>query len=77
MRLDQLMEKNRFEELKAVFRFISTCSPEELAHIMAEIRCVHDNILVFNEDTKLLAKVESVCINGECVQLNLEREVKE
>lgn len=70
--LSEMMKKNRFNELKAVFRFIDTASVDEVAQIVAEIRVCHDNILAFNAENKSLRKVESVSVNGDCVQLNLE-----
>lgn len=69
--------QNRHEQLLAICNFIPTCNLEELAFIIAEIRCWHDNLLAFNPDTKLLAKIASVSINGECIQLNIEEELKE
>lgn len=72
MDLAEMMDKHRFEEIKAVFRFIDNASLEELAHIISEILVCHDNILVFNKKHKSLDKVKSVSINGECIQLNLE-----
>lgn len=72
MKLSIMMENLRKKELNAVMAFINTSSIEECAHIIAEIRCVHDNILAFNRDTRLLAKVECVSVNGECIQLNIE-----
>lgn len=72
MKLDKMIEEHREKELKAVFWFINHASVEEVAMIISEIRVRHDNILVFNEQHKSLDKVKSVCINGECVQLNLE-----
>ncbi len=71
MKLKKMMDDHRFEELKAVFRFIDGASIEEVAEIIGEIRCCHDNILVFNKNHKSLDKVESVHINGESIQLNL------
>ena len=66
------MKTNREEEMKAVYRFIDTCNIEEIAKILEEIRGCHDNLLTWNKETRLLAKVERVCINGECIQLNIE-----
>ena len=73
MNLKELIENNRKEEMKAICHFIDTASLKELATIIAEIRCCHDNILAFNQDTKLLAKIESVGLNGEAIQLNIEK----
>lgn len=74
MSLDQFFKNIRKEELKAMYKFIYMCDVEELASIIEEIRCVHDNLMALNEDTRLLAKIESVSINGECIQLNIEKE---
>lgn len=65
------------EELKAVYRFITTCNTVELLSIVEEIRCYHDNLFTWNEDSRLFAKVESVCLNGECIQLNIEKDVSD
>jgi len=72
MKLDEMMKKNRTQELKAVYKFIDGATIEEIASIIEEIRIFHDNILVFNQKHKSLDGVESVSINGECIQLNLE-----
>jgi len=72
MKINELMESNRKKELIAICRFICTCDCDELRTIIEEIRCFHDNLLCFNSTTGSLSKVESVCINGECLQLNLE-----
>jgi hypothetical protein len=74
MSLEQLKKNNRHKELVAVYEFIEKATVEEVAGIIAEIRTCHDNILVFNQKHKSLDKVESVTINGEYVQLNLELE---
>lgn len=69
--LSKLMEQNRIEEFRAVCRFIATADIHTLARIVEEIRCVHDNIIAFNFETKLLCNVDSVSTNGESIQLNL------
>ena len=72
MSILHLMEENREKELIAIFRFIDKASPLELARIISEIVVCHDNLLAFNEKIKSLDHVKSVCLNGECIQLNLE-----
>ena len=72
MSLNKMMKDHREQELKAIYEFINQASVEEIAQIILEIRACHDNILVFNENNKSLDKVNSVCINGDCIQLNLE-----
>jgi hypothetical protein len=72
--LNELMENNRADEMKAIMRFIDTCHIDELARIVEEIRCCHDCLFAFNEETGLLAKIESICINGEAIQMNIENE---
>jgi hypothetical protein len=69
--------RHRKEELIAVYAFIATCDYEEIATIVEEIRCVHDNLFTFNPNTKSFDKVESVCINGESIQLNIEKECED
>lgn len=71
-RLDEIQKKHRLEEFKAVCRFINTCELEELSRVLEEIRCCHDNLFVFNDTISSLDKVESVSINGDCIQLNLK-----
>lgn len=68
----ELRDKNRINEMKAICRFICTCNVYELAIILEEMRCYHDNLSAFNPCTKLLCKVKTVSINGEYVQLNLD-----
>lgn len=72
MGLDKLMEENREKELRAIYRFIATASTEELASIIAEMHCIHDNMLVFNRKHKSLDRVELIGVNGECIQLNVK-----
>lgn len=74
MSVHVIMKKNRKEEMKAICKFIDSADFEELAIIVEEIRCCHDNLMAFNPDTGLLAKIESICLNGECLQLNIEKE---
>jgi len=72
----QIMDRNRLEELRAICRFIATCDFNELGVIVEEIRCVHDNLYAFNFETKLFCKVDSICISGESIQLNLEENMR-
>lgn len=41
--------------------------------LIAEIIDMHDNILVWDEDSKRLKKVECVSLNGDCIQLTIEK----
>lgn len=68
----ELREANRADEMKAVLQFIDTCDFEELARIVEEIRCCHDCLMVFDSESKTVKKVESVGLNGETIQLNVE-----
>jgi hypothetical protein len=77
MNISEMMDEHRQKEIIAICSFINHANLYELAMIIEEIRCCHDNILAFNFDTALLAKIESVSINGECIQLNIEREEME
>jgi hypothetical protein len=77
MSVAKLTKSNRREELKAICRFIETCDLEDLVRIIEEIRCVHDNLIAWNEDTHLLAKVESTSINSEFIQLNITKDLNE
>lgn len=72
MSVAKLREDNRKAEMKAVCQFIDTCDFDEIATIIEEIRCVHDNLYAFCPTRKFMAKIESVCINGESIQLNIE-----
>jgi hypothetical protein len=72
MNIAELKRSNRKAEFAAVCRFIDECDYEEVAHLLEEIRCCHDNLFAWNRDTKLLAKIESVSVNGEAIQLNIE-----
>ena len=67
-----MLQEHKDKELKAVMRFIDKASPLECAKMIQEIICVHDNLLAFNPNTRLLCSVESVSLNGECIQLNLD-----
>lgn len=67
----------RNEELKAIYKFIESADVYELGSIIEEIRCCHDNLLAFNRDTGLLARIESVSLNGDAIQLNIEEDNSE
>lgn len=73
--MDKILNwSNRKVDFVNVCRFIEHASTHELACIIEEIRCVHDNLIAWNEDTRLLAKIESVGINGDGIQLNIAKE---
>lgn len=74
MRINDLMDTNRREELHAILRWIDGANFEELAKIVEEIRCCHDCLFAFCEDRKFVAKIESICLNGESIQLNIEKD---
>lgn len=63
--------KHRRIKLEEVMAFIDSADDEELYKIIEEIRCVHDNLMVFDMRKKELIKVESTCLNGEGIQLNV------
>ncbi len=60
----------RKNELKAICRFIESAHLEELYQIIQEIRCCHDNLMVFDHETKHLFRIESISLNGDAIQLN-------
>jgi hypothetical protein len=66
------MTAARKQEMRPIFKFIATASPEECALIIEEIRCVHDNIGTWNEAELTSHDVKSVCLNDGCIQLNVE-----
>jgi hypothetical protein len=68
----ELLKKYRKDTLIELYRIIATLDFDEMLSVIEELRCVHDNLMAFNPDTGLLAKIESVCLNGECIQLNIE-----
>lgn len=68
-----IMEENRKEEFRAVCRFIERADLEYIAKMIEEIRCVHNNLIAFDVMNSRMSKIESICINGECVQLTLEK----
>lgn len=70
--LKNLFKRHDKEQFVAVCRYIAKADYETIAHLLAEIICVHDNLIVWNEKHKTLDSVESVSINGEAVQLNLQ-----
>jgi len=72
MRINELMDNNRREEWKAIARWIDTANITELAIMIEEIRCCHDNLLAWNEEHKCLDKVQTISINGGSIQLNLQ-----
>jgi hypothetical protein len=59
------------ELFKAVMRYIATANPETLGKIVNEVLMLND-ILVFDRDMKSLKSVESVCMNEDAIQLNIE-----
>lgn len=73
MKIDELMKKNRLEELKAVCRWIMDADHKEIATVLAEIRTIHDNLYVFCPESKFYSKIKSVTLRGEDIELNIER----
>lgn len=74
--IPDLVQGLRKAELRNICDFIDSSNSYELGIIIDHIKCSHDNIMVFNHQTKLLAKVDGVSINGDCIQLNIESENK-
>ncbi len=72
MSIAETLKKHRLDEFRAVCEWIEKANTKELFLIVEEIRCCHDNLMVWNEKTKSLDKVESLTINDEYIQLNLE-----
>ncbi len=72
LKMNKSIQSFRQEELKAIYRFIDSADWDELALIIGEIIVCHDNLMVFDRDTKTLKNVREVCINGESIQLNVE-----
>lgn len=69
----------RKEQAKAVYRFIEHATPEELFSIILEIQTVHSGsgkgyLMVWNEKHKCLDEVESICMNGPGIQINVDTE---
>lgn len=50
---------------------IERCDAEQAGAIVNEVLMIH-SILAFNPVTKHLDIVESVCMNGDAIQLNIE-----
>lgn len=71
-KLSTIMTDNRLQEFKAVCKFIERADTKTLALLIAEIQCVHNNLIVWNPTTKHLDDVESVSVNDGAVQLNLK-----
>ena len=64
--------KSRSKTLRLIFEFIDKASWEELRDIIAEIRCVHDNLFVFNQEDGCVRPVDSVFITDQGIQLCVE-----
>ena len=69
--MNDSIQSFRERELRAIFRFIDNSHPSELAEIVAEIIVCH-GLMVFDPIAKTLKNIETVCINGETLQLNSE-----
>ncbi len=69
--MEYKITKKEAEKLKPIFQFISECSLESCALITNEILMLHP-MLSFDVTGKRLISVESVSINAQAIQLNLE-----
>lgn len=58
-------------ELKEALEFVKYCTIEQAAEVAQALTEFH-SILVFNKHYKCLDCIESVSINGDSIQLNLE-----
>lgn len=61
------------DKMRPIFALIPSMTCDELASLIEEIRCVHDNLIAWDVDTKRLVSVKSICVNGNGIQLNLEK----
>ena len=64
----KLPEESRIRE---IYHFIRACDVTELAVVLEAIRGVHDNLMVWNPNTRGLDTVKDISINGNWVQLNI------
>lgn len=65
--------KNRQDRLIEILRYIENASIVELYWIVEEIRCVRGCLFSWDEDSRQYKKAESTCLNGDTIQLNLEK----
>ncbi len=49
--MSSLIRANREDALIAFFEFIEIANTNELAKIIEEIRCCHDNLVTYNNET--------------------------
>lgn len=61
--------------LREIMKFLDGCSKESKALIVNEVLMLNP-MFCFNSTTKSLDKVESVCLNGEAIQLNVNEKEK-
>ncbi len=60
-----------FKLLKQVSRFLEDCTVEQAAIIVNEVLMLHP-MMAWNPVTKLMIDIESVNVNGQVIQLNIE-----
>ncbi len=59
-------------QLKEIYEFINSANILECAQIIEEILSVHKNLIIFSPKRDGMEKIESICINEEFIQMNLE-----
>lgn len=60
-------------EYLRVMDFIADASIEDAENIVNEVLMFH-SMLTWNHDTKSLDSIESITINSDCIQINIEKE---
>jgi hypothetical protein len=62
----------QIKKFRATCALIDECTEEHAALILNEILMCH-SIMAFNPNHNCLRDVESVCMNGKSIQLNLQK----
>lgn len=61
----------QYDKIKPFIEFVDTCNISQATTLINYILYSH-TAYAFNPTDKLLLEVELACVNGECIQFNLE-----
>lgn len=65
------MEKIEMPNLMQVLCFVDECDTEQACVIVMRLLANHP-VLAFDPGKRTIKEVEECCLNGQCIQLNLE-----
>jgi hypothetical protein len=67
----KIMARRKIKNLESVCDFIEQADTETIAAILNAILDIGENLVALNHETNILCDVDSISLNGTCIQLNL------